>query len=73
MADMSEFRDGIVHVRNLGMLSIFFSFRLWPFNYLQEGVSILRKWLTCDVTKVLRRGLTDGFMGKVLSMHILSV
>ena len=41
-----------------------FSYRLWPFNYQTEAIDIIRSWLKCDVTKVLRRGLTDGFLGK---------
>ena len=41
-----------------------FSYRLWPFSYQNEAINIIRSWLKCDVTKVLRRGLTDGFLGK---------
>ena len=41
-----------------------FCFRLWPFNFEEEGVNIIRHWLRCESTKVLKRSLLDGFMGE---------
>lgn len=36
--------------------------RTWPFDFYEEAVNVLRHWLLCDVTKLPRRILMDGFM-----------
>ena len=43
-------------------LKISIYFRQWPFAFDEEAVNIIRNWLVCDIFKLPKNALMDGFL-----------